>query len=145
MWNREGNRGIELAGKTVGIIGYGHMGSALAEKLAGFGCKIIAHDKYKKGFGNQQLTEVGLEEIFEQTDILSIHLPLSDETHHYVNKLFLSKFQKPIYLINTARGNNVAINDLVDGLKSEKVLGACLDVLEYETTSFEKINESRTI
>lgn len=135
IWDREGNRGIELSGKTVAIIGYGNMGSAFAEKLKGFGCNIIAHDKYKSGFNY----EANLEELFEQTDVLSIHLPLSEETHHYVNNEFISKFKKAIYLINTARGNNVSIKDLVVALKTKKVLGACLDVLEYETKSFEKI------
>ncbi len=140
VWDREGNRGLELSKKTVGIIGYGNMGNALAEKLSGFGCRVIAHDKYKSGFGSGIVEEVSLETIFEETDVISIHLPLSEETHHYVNAGFLTKFKKPIYLINTARGNNVCIADLVSGLKNELVLGACLDVLEYETKSFETIN-----
>lgn len=142
VWDREGNRGLELSGKTVGIIGYGNMGSALAQKLSGFGCKVIAYDKYKSGFGNSIVEEVSLKEIFEKTDVLSIHLPLSDETDHYVNEQFLEAFKKPIYLINTARGNNVCIGDLVNGLKNRTVLGACLDVFEYETKSFETINAS---
>ena len=140
IWDREGNRGLELSKKTVGIIGYGNMGSALAKKLSGFGCKVVAHDKYKKGFSGHFAQEVSLSEIFETTDVLSIHLPLSEETHFYVNKAFLSNFKKPIYLINTARGNNVCLADLVNGLKNKTVLGACLDVLEYETKSFETIN-----
>lgn len=140
IWDREGNRGLELSGKTVGIIGCGNMGKALAKKLSGFGCKVIGYDKYKRGFGNSTVEEVSLTEMFEKTDILSIHLPLSKETHHYVNDNFLSSFKKPIYLINTARGNNVSTADLVKGLKNKTVLGACLDVLEYETKSFETIN-----
>jgi len=154
VWDREGNRGLELSGKTVGIIGYGNMGTAFAKKLSGFGCKIIAYDKYKKSLcypesveGQTKIKqdwewaeEVDLETIFEETDILSIHLPLSEETHHYVNETFLSRFKKPIYLINTARGNNVCLADLVNGLKNKTVLGVCLDVLEYETKSFETIN-----
>lgn len=154
IWDREGNRGLEIAGKTVGIIGYGNIGSAFAQKLSGFDCKVIAYDKYKeilrKPFeafvgtkhaqGDTFFKEVHLEKIFEETDVLSIHLPLSEETHHYVNKDFLSRFKKPIYIINTARGNNVCVADLVEALKSNKVLGACLDVLEYETKSFETIN-----
>ena len=140
IWDREGNRGLEIAGKTVGIIGYGNMGSAFAKKLSGFDCKVMAHDKYKKGFGNELVEEVDLETIFQETDILSIHLPLSDETNYFVNGGFLSKFRKPIYIINTARGNNVCIGDLVEGIKNSTVLGACLDVLEYETKSFETIN-----
>lgn len=140
IWDREGNRGLEITGKTVGIIGYGNMGKALAKKLSGFECKIIAHDKYKTGFGGDIVEEVDLEKIFEETDILSIHLPLSEETEHYVNQAFLSQFKKPIYIINTARGNNVCIADLVKGLLSGNVLGVCLDVLEYETKSFETIS-----
>lgn len=140
IWDRDGNRGIELAGKTVGIIGYGNMGKAFAKKLSGFGCRVIAYDKYKKDFSNEFIQEVDLETIVKETDILSIHLPLSDETHHYVNADFISKFKKPIYIINTARGNNVGIADLVEGIKNNTILGACLDVLEYETTSFEAIN-----
>ncbi len=152
IWDREGNRGVELSKKTVGIIGYGNMGSALAKKLSGFGCRVIAHDKYKTGFSEplegqttasnywQYAEEVDLATIFQETDILSIHLPLSSETHHYVNAAFLAQFKKPIYLINTARGNNVGVADLVLGLKNNTILGACLDVLAYETKSFETIN-----
>jgi D-3-phosphoglycerate dehydrogenase len=140
IWDREGNRGLELSGKTIGIIGYGNMGKALAQKLSGFGCKVIAHDKYKKSFSDSFVEEVSLPEIFEKTDVLSVHLPLSEETYHYVNEVFLNQFKKPIYLINTARGNNVCVADLVKGLKNKKILGACLDVLEYETKSFETIN-----
>ena len=139
IWDREGNRGIELSGKTVAIIGYGNMGSAFAEKLKGFGCNIVAHDKYKIGFNH----ESSLEDVFEHTDVISIHLPLSEETHHYVNSAFINKFKKPIYLINTARGNNVSTKDLVAALKNKKVLGACLDVLEYETKSFEQIKTEK--
>jgi len=137
IWDREANRGIELAGKTVGIIGYGNMGEALAKKLIGFDCKVIAYDKYKKGFDGLFVNEVSLNELFEQTDILSIHLPLSEETKHYVNTAFLNNFKKNIYLINTARGNNVNTSDLVKALQSGKVLGACLDVLEFESKAFE--------
>jgi len=140
VWDREGNRGLELSGKTIGIIGYGNMGSAFAKKLSGFGCGVIAYDKYKSGFSNKNVEEVDLETLFQKTDVLSVHLPLSKETHHYVNRVFLSKFKKPIYIINTARGNNVCVADLVEGLKSGEILGACLDVLEYETKSFETIN-----
>ena len=140
VWDREGNRGLELSKKTIGIIGYGNMGKALAEKLRGFGCKVIAYDKYKVDFESEIVKEVDLETIFKETDVLSIHLPLSEETHHYVNEVFIAQFKKPIYIINTARGNNICIEDLVSGLKNKRVLGACLDVLEYETKSFETIN-----
>lgn len=140
IWDREANRGIELSGKTVGILGYGNMGEALAKKLIGFDCKVIAYDKYKKDYSDDYTTEVSLEELFEQTDVLSIHLPLSHETKHYVNANFLNNFKKKIYLINTARGNNINTNDLVKTLQSRKVLGACLDVLEFESKSFDLEN-----
>lgn len=145
IWDREGNRGLELAGKTVGIIGYGFMGSSLAKKLSGFDCKILAYDKYKSGFEAGSLksgvgslvNEVTLETLKEKADIISIHLPLTAETQYYVDDSFISSVKKPFYLINTARGNHVKTTDLVKGLKSGKILGACLDVLEYETKSFE--------
>ncbi|MCO6501005.1 MAG: 2-hydroxyacid dehydrogenase [Vicingus serpentipes] len=155
IWDREGNRGIEVAGKTIGIIGYGNMGSAFAKTLSGLSCNVIAYDKYKtilrhpdsyRGQDDshyKHVKQVDLETLFKETDILSIHLPLSDETYHYVDKHFLSQFTKPIYLINTARGSNVSIPALVEALKSGKVLGACLDVLEYETSSFETISEKK--
>ncbi|MCB0403044.1 MAG: 2-hydroxyacid dehydrogenase [Flavobacteriales bacterium] len=140
IWDREGNRGLELSGKTVAIIGYGNMGSAFAEKLAGFGCTVLAYDKYKQGFGTALVKEADLNTIYREADVVSIHLPLSEETNQYVNKAFIDNFQNPIYLINTARGNNVSLNDLVGALRSGKVLGACLDVLEYESKSFEQID-----
>lgn len=140
IWDREANRGIELSGKTVGILGYGNMGEALAKKLIGFDCKVIVYDKYKKDYSDNYTTEVSLEELFEQTDVLSIHLPLSHETKHYVNANFLNNFKKKIYLINTARGNNINTKDLVKTLQSGKVLGACLDVLEFESKSFDLEN-----
>jgi D-3-phosphoglycerate dehydrogenase len=141
IWDREGNRGLEIAGKTIAIIGYGNMGKAFAKKLSGFDCKVIVHDKYKTGFSNEHVNEVALDVIYQEADIVSIHIPLSEETYHYVDEAFISKFTKPIYLINTARGNNVCLADLVGLIKSKKVIGACLDVLEYETKSFETIKE----
>ncbi|PJA08660.1 MAG: hydroxyacid dehydrogenase [Flavobacteriales bacterium CG_4_10_14_0_2_um_filter_32_8] len=146
IWDREGNRGIELAGKTVGIIGYGNMGNAFAKKLSGFECKIIAYDKYKVRSPNPSIDgrswaeEVSLEVLKEKSDIISIHLPLTAETQHYVDAKFISSCKKSFYLINTARGNHVKVPDLVEALKTGKILGACLDVLEYETKSFETIN-----
>ncbi|MBI2279850.1 MAG: hydroxyacid dehydrogenase [Bacteroidetes bacterium] len=143
IWDREGNRGLELSGKTVGIIGYGFMGSSLAKKLVGFDCKILAYDKYKTGFGSTQVQEVSLEQLKAESDIISIHLPLTEETQYYVNTDFINSCKKPFYLINTARGNHVKVADLVQGLKSGKILGACLDVLEYETKSFETISKNQ--
>ena len=140
LWLREENRGIEIEGKTVGIIGYGHMGSAFAEKISGFGARVIAYDKYKSGFSGRFVTEVSLEDIFEQTDILSLHVPLTEETLFMVNREFLEKFKKNIWVINTSRGKVLKTADLVTGLKSGKVKGACLDVLEYEGLSFENLD-----
>jgi len=140
IWLRAENRGTELGNKTVGIIGYGQMGSAFAQKLSGFGCRILAHDKYLKGFGNNQVKEVSLDELKQQADIISLHLPLSAETKYFVDEHFISTCAKPVYLINTARGQNVKTAALVSALKTGKVLGACLDVLEYEKSSFENID-----
>jgi D-3-phosphoglycerate dehydrogenase / 2-oxoglutarate reductase len=141
-WLREENRGYELAGKTVGIIGYGVMGSGLAKKLVGFGCKVIAHDKYKKNFGYSFVEEVSLETLFQQSDIVSLHLPLNQETKHYADFAFFSKFQKPIYFINTSRGKNLQTSALVQAMREGKVKGACLDVLEYEKSSLEGLEFS---
>ena len=138
-WLREENRGIELCGKTVGIIGYGNMGAAFAKRLQGFGVNVLAYDKYKKNFGNDFVKEVTLEELFEQADILSLHTPLTEETQYLINDAFINRFKKNIYIINTARGKCLNTADLVKHMQSEKVLGACLDVLEYEAISFEGI------
>lgn len=139
IWEREGNRGYELEGKRVGIIGFGNMGSAFATKLRGFDCNILAYDKYKTQFAPNYVKEVSLEELMKESDIVSLHLPINSETNYFFNADFISKMNKPFFLINTARGKNVNTNDLVEGMKSGKVLGACLDVLEYELASFEKL------
>lgn len=137
LWQREANRGLEIKGKTVGIIGFGQMGSAFAQRLSGFDCNIIAHDKYKTSFGDSLVTEVDLKTLFNQADIVSLHLPLAEETHYYANSNFFTAFKKPFYLINTSRGNVVETKALVEAIKQKKVLGACLDVLEYESSSFQ--------
>lgn len=139
-WNREKNRGIEIAGKTVGIIGFGSMGSAFAKKLSGFDCRILAYDKYKSDYAPEYVEEVSLEYLQDHSDIISIHLPLSKETDYYVNASFINACGKIFYLINTARGRHVKTIDLMDALDSGKVAGACLDVLEYERKSFEKLS-----
>lgn len=139
-WIREGNRGIELMGKTVGIIGYGNMGSAFAERLKGFGVKVLAYDKYKRGFGNDFIIETTLDQILEQADVISLHTPLTEETHYMINDSFINNFKKNIYIINTARGKCLNTADLVKNIKSGKVAGACLDVLEYEVVSFENLD-----
>lgn len=136
-WLRDPNRGIELMGRTVGIIGYGSNGSAFAKKLSGFGCRILAYDKYKKDFTNSYVRESDLEYLQKRADILSFHVPLTHETHHYFNANFMSNMAKPFYLLNACRGQVVETSSLVSGLESEKILGACLDVLEYEKISFE--------
>lgn len=137
QWKREANRGLEIYGKTVGIVGYGYMGSAFAEKLRGFGCKVLAYDKYRTSFGTADIHEVSLEELQRKADIVSLHIPQSPETLGMVDSKFINAFAKPFYLVNTARGKSVKTADLVQALKSGKVLGACLDVLEYEKASFE--------
>lgn len=142
-WYREENRGIELKGKTVGIIGFGNMGSAFAERLKGFSCKVLAYDKYKSGFGNEFVRECSLEELQEESDIISLHTPLTDETHYMINDLFINGFGKNIYIINTARGKSLNTADLVKNMKAGKVQGACLDVLEYEAVSFENIDATK--
>lgn len=139
VWDRESNRGIEIGGKTIGIIGYGNTGSAFAKKLSGFDVRVLAYDKYKTRFSDEYVTESSLSEIFEETDILSFHVPLTKYTKKMFNSSFISKFKKDIYLINTSRGEVVDTNALVKGLKQGKINGACLDVLEYEKLSFEDI------
>jgi D-3-phosphoglycerate dehydrogenase / 2-oxoglutarate reductase len=142
IWLRHENRGVELCGKTVGIIGYGNMGSAFAQRLSGFECNVIAYDKYKKDFGNEFVKEVGLDEIKKESDILSLHIPLTEETKYLVNGSFIRSFSKNFYLINTARGKCLNTPDLVNEIRSGKISGACLDVLEYETGSFENLDAS---
>lgn len=139
-WIREGNRGYELGGKTVGIIGYGNMGSAFAQRLRGFEVNVLVYDKYKTGFGNAFVQESSLERIFEEADVVSLHIPLTAETHCMVNDAFLGAFRKPIWLINTARGKVLETAALVKHLQKGTVRGACLDVLEYEKVSFEAID-----
>jgi D-3-phosphoglycerate dehydrogenase len=141
LWKREENRGIELNGKTVGIIGYGHNGSAFADVLSGFGVKLLAYDKYKSNY-SEKAVESDMQTIFNEADILSLHIPLTDETHHLVNDEFVQRFKKPFYLINTSRGQCVKTADLLDAVQGGKILGACLDVLEDEKASFEKLENS---
>ncbi len=138
-WIREGNRGYELQGKTIGIIGFGNMGTAFAQRLKGFDVNILVYDKYKKNFGTADVKESTMEEIVENANVISFHLPLTEETNYLVNDNFLSKFKKPIWLINTSRGKIVDTASLVKHLENGKVLGACLDVSEYESISFEKM------
>ena len=138
-WNREKNRGTELMGKTMGIVGYGNTGSALARCLSGFRMRLLAYDKYKTGFGNQAVSEATMEELFDQADFLSLHLPLTNETRQLVDLGYLNRFRKNIVLINTSRGQVVNTRDLVTALESGRLSGAALDVLEYEHLTFEKL------
>jgi len=141
QWNREANRGSELDGKTVGIIGYGNMGKAIAKKLRGFDCKVLCYDLLEN-VGNENAKQVSLEELQQQADVLSLHTPWTPLTDKMVNSDFINSFSKPFWLINTARGKSVVTSDLVDALKSGKILGAGLDVLEYEKSSFETLFDS---
>jgi D-3-phosphoglycerate dehydrogenase len=137
VWDREGNRGEELDGKTIGIIGFGHNGGAFARKLHGFEVKVMAYDRYKQGFGDHFVQECTLEAIQEQADIISFHIPQNEETIHFLNESFIQNCSKPFYLLNLSRGRIVQTSALVKALKEGKIKGACLDVLEYEKTSFE--------
>ncbi len=140
-WEREANRGIELSDKTIGIIGYGYMGQAFVQRLRAFDCRVLVYDKYKKGFGTKKVEEVSLEKLFEKADILSLHVPLTEETRGWINEEFLSKFRKEIYLMNTARGEVLPVKALLKLLDSGKVIGAALDVLEKE--KFEALTEEQ--
>lgn len=137
-WLREENRGIELDGKTVGLIGYGNMGKSFAKKLRGFDVKVLCYD-IKPNVGNENCTQVSLEELQEKSDVLSLHTPQTELTKNMLNASFINNFKKNFWLINTARGTSVITKDLVAALKSGKILGAGLDVLEYEKTSFENL------
>jgi len=131
-WNRKANRGTELQGKTVGIIGFGNTGSAFAQRLQGFDVSVLAYDKYKSDYGTAAVKEASLPEIFEAADVLSIHLPLNSETQHLINTSFLEQFNKPIYFINTSRGGIVHTLDVLKQLEKGKLLGIGLDVFENE-------------
>ena len=143
IWVRESNRGTEISGKTIGIIGYGNMGSAFAQRLKGFDARVIAYDKYKFNFSDEFVEEVDMETILNETDILSLHVPLTIETKYLVDEKYIQGFKKNIYIINTSRGKVLNTADLVGGMKTEKVRGACLDVLEYENRSFEDIDKDK--
>ncbi|HBV13858.1 2-hydroxyacid dehydrogenase [Chryseobacterium carnipullorum] len=138
IWKREENRGDELLGKTVGLIGYGNMGKATAKRFSGFGCKVIFHD-ILPGLSDEYASQVSVEELKQSADILSLHIPLTSETHYIIDEKFISEMKKDFYFVNTARGKNVETKYLVEALKSGKVKGACLDVLEYEKASFENL------
>ncbi|MFG6685090.1 2-hydroxyacid dehydrogenase [Mariniflexile sp. HNIBRBA6329] len=135
-WQREANRGVELDGRTVGIIGYGHMGKAFAKKLRGFDVEVLCYD-IKDGVGDANAKQVALNEFQEKVDVVSLHTPQTPLTLNMINANFINQLKKPFWFINTARGKSVVTQDLVSALKSGKILGAGLDVLEYEKASFE--------
>ena len=139
-WERERNRGIELAGKTIGMIGYGNNGSAFSEVLKGFNVKLLVYDKYLKDYPYKS----SMESIYKEADIVSLHIPLTEETTYLVNNNFINSFVKNFYLINTARGKCVNTKNLATALENGKIKGACLDVLECEKTSFENLSNGLT-
>ncbi len=138
IWKREANRGFEIEGKTIGIIGYGNMGKAFAQRLSGFNCDVICYD-IQDGLGNEYARQVSWKELQQKADIVSLHTPQTTETFHLINKTSISGFAKSFWFINTARGKSVNTEDLVNALQSGKILGAGLDVLEYEKSSFENM------
>ncbi|NMH24819.1 2-hydroxyacid dehydrogenase [Flavobacterium solisilvae] len=137
-WIREGNRGYELEGKTIGIIGYGNMGKSFAKKLKGFDVKVLCYD-IQDNVSDENAKQVSLTELQQKSDVLSLHIPWTPETDKMINSEFINQFAKSFWFINTSRGKNVVTDDLVDALQSGKVLGAGLDVLEYEKLSFENL------
>lgn len=138
IWLREENRGDELLGKTVGLIGYGNMGKATAKRLSGFGCTVIFHD-ILPGLSDEYATQVSLEELKDRAEVLSLHIPLTEESYYLIDGSFISEMKNDFYFINTARGKNVETKSLVGAMRSGRVKGACLDVLEYEKSSFENL------
>ena len=145
MWQREENRGLELEGKTVSIIGFGNTGSSFARKLSSFNCRILAFDPFininREEF--PYVEQVEMDAIFKNSDVLSLHVPLNELTHFLVNGEFIRQFEKPFYLINTSRGKVVSINDLITFLELKKISGAALDVLEFESLSFENLSSAQ--
>ena len=140
VWQREGNRGIELENKTVGIIGYGKTGKNFAKKLAGFNVKVLCNDIIEN-IADDYAEQVSIDEIQSKCDIISLHTDLNKLSKHLVNKQFIDNCKKPFYLINTSRGQCVKTSDLILGIKTGKILGACLDVIENESSSFENFNQ----
>ena len=142
-WQREANRGIELEGKTIGIIGYGQMGKAFANKLKGFDVEVLCHD-IKPNVGDENATQVSLKTLQEKAELISLHVPHTEQTFQMVDATFIHEFKQPFWLINTARGSCVVTDDLVEALESKTILGAGLDVLEYEKSSFETLFSNET-
>ena len=139
IWEREQNRGIELDGKTIGIIGYGNTGKSLAKKLSGFNVRVLCNDIIED-VSDKYATQVNISEIMKSCDIVSLHTNLNDSSFHLINKHFINNCKKSFFLINTSRGECLKTSDVVDGIKTGKILGACLDVIENESKSFEFLN-----
>ncbi len=140
LWFREVNRGIEVMGKTIGIIGYGNTGRCFARCMSGFNARMLAYDKYQFDYSDQYVTESVMDDLFEECDILSLHVPLTSETMNLVDDSFLKRFRRNIFIVNVSRGKIINTSDLVDNLRTGKVRGAALDVLEYEKSSFEELH-----
>jgi len=132
IWDREGNRGYELGSMTVGIIGYGNNGQATARRLSGFGCRVLTHDKYRANYGDAFAEEATMARIMADADVLSLHVPLTDDTRMLIDDAFVARMQKPFYLLNVSRGKVASLSAVVRGLESGKIRGAGLDVLENE-------------
>lgn len=131
-WDREGNRGYELGSMTVGIVGYGNNGQATARRLSGFGCRVLCYDKYRTNYSDAFAHEATMGQLLEEADVLSLHIPLTDETRMLIDDNLIERASKPFYLVNAARGEIASLSAVVRGLKSGKLRGACLDVLENE-------------
>jgi D-3-phosphoglycerate dehydrogenase / 2-oxoglutarate reductase len=142
IWDREGNRGVELDGKTVGIIGFGNNGKAFAKKLRGFDITLLAYDKYKSGFGDDFVIEATLEAVLRKSDVISFHIPQNEETIHFANQEFFDGLGKPIYLLNLSRGKIVETNSLIQSIQEGTTISAGLDVNEFEKKSFENFFEN---
>ncbi len=145
IWDREGNRGEELDNKTVGIIGYGNNGSAFAKKLRGFECKVLVYDKYLPTIADYFVTQVSLEQLYQEADVISFHIPQNEETRYWVNDAFFTALGKPIYLLNLSRGKIVDTQALLKAISTSQVKGAGLDVLEFEKASFENFSDSERL
>ncbi|MEY5048995.1 MAG: hypothetical protein RLZZ175_2354 [Bacteroidota bacterium] len=143
IWHREANRGFELGELTVGIIGYGNMGKSFAKRLSGFGCKVIAYDKYKTNFSDEFAQEVTLEQLQKEADVVSLHVPLTNDSKNMCNDAFWNAFAKPVWFINTARGEVAMMEPVLKALQGKKILGAALDVLENERLSTLSENQTK--
>ncbi|MAP55830.1 2-hydroxyacid dehydrogenase [Altibacter sp.] len=144
QWNREANRGVELNGKTVGIIGYGNMGKSFAKKLKGFDCEVLCND-IKPNMGDENARQVPLAELQKKADVISLHTPWTPSTDKMIDRTFITAVEKPFWLLNTARGKSVVTSHVVSALETGKILGAGLDVLEFEKTSFESLFDSEAL